>query len=1037
MTLAAGSVVAGRYTLEQTLGRGATATVWLARDSTTGDDVAVKVLHAELAGSSVRVQFEREARRTAGLLHPHILPALDAGEVEDTLYFTQPLMPDGTLRQRLTRERQLSVEETLRIGRGIAEALAYAHERTFVHRDVKPENILFGDGEVYLADFGIARSIERSLGESSTSRLVVRGTPAYMSPEQASGVADCDGRSDIFSLGSVLYECLAGVPAFVGASPDAIIAQVITTEPRELRIYRDAVPDALAEIIVRCMAKRAADRFRDARSLAEALAKPDRRQPPRPLVPSPLVSTAVVPPRAHWGRIASGAGLIFGGVAFTAWLARSPSPPTPLLVAPDTARLVVFPLERPDGSRDDARFDDDLLRDGFRRGVGGPTLEDQVQVADALSRTPDSVVDRPAVVARALGAGRYVRGLLRPRGEEMLASIALYDVDSAKALVEKEVVVPRLIALAAEAYARTAAELLVRGRPGIVSGTPLRAGYSVPAMQAFVAGRQALDDWDLTRAESEFERAHGFDPTDVQAMLLLAQVRAWLGRPSSSWRELAARAVASATVLPDRERLLARGLSALAEDRYADACDAYRTLRDRNPQDFAAHYGLGQCLSMDEVVVPDRAASPSGWRFRSSRQGAQLAYFTAFRLLPTVHRGFRRDGFDTNWSMFFLLPTNIRQGISADSQSRFLARPTLLGDTLAMIPYLQEVVFRGGNAAVPAGFAKAIAQQRREFRATAMGWSSAFPRSSEAKEAVSLALELLEDPAALDTIRVARALATDRTRRWDLAAAEVSLLVRFGLPDDLPALRRAGALADSLLRTVPSGPAISYESLELLSILRGRCDDAMRFAARRTVPSSEGEPPSAAMAESRALLDRVAMRCDAVGDTRVIGQFVGRLDRDPLYRDAPDRAYLDQVMLYRQVLMASQRDSALVERLALTVPLPLMRAARAVARHDPSAARAALGEFDLAATDAIPMTPDFALIAARLWSDAGVPARAERILDETLRQVRGIDPNVLRDPGRIAALLRVMEWRGRLAAAAGDRSTARRWQDAIVALQSP
>jgi len=207
---------ARRYRIEREIGRGASATVYLARDTTRGHSVAIKILRPELTGTSAARQFLREIRSLSALHHPHILDVLDAGENENQLYIVLPYMPDGTLRRRLDREKQLAIRDAVEIAATVADALDYAHRQRLIHLDIKPENILFSDGQPSIADFGIARALERAVGDTSTSTGIVRGTPAYMSPEQAGGERDLDGRSDVFSLGCVLYEMVAGVPAFIG-----------------------------------------------------------------------------------------------------------------------------------------------------------------------------------------------------------------------------------------------------------------------------------------------------------------------------------------------------------------------------------------------------------------------------------------------------------------------------------------------------------------------------------------------------------------------------------------------------------------------------------------------------------------------------------------------------------------------------------------------------------------------------------------------------------------------------------------------------
>jgi serine/threonine-protein kinase len=263
---------AGRYTIERVLGRGATATVFLAHDSESDRKVAIKILKPELAESIGSHRFLREIRLTQKLHHPHIVPVLDSGEYERKLYFVLPLMDGGTLRDRLNRERQLAVPEAVAIAQDVASALEYAHKAGVIHRDVKPENILLAKDGVCLADFGIARAVERAVDESSTSTGIVRGTPAYMSPEQASGEHDYDGRSDIYSLACVLYEMLAGMHAFVGPTPKAVMAQRLLHSPRPVSVYRPSIPGALEAVLGRALEILPADRYASAREFAKALA---------------------------------------------------------------------------------------------------------------------------------------------------------------------------------------------------------------------------------------------------------------------------------------------------------------------------------------------------------------------------------------------------------------------------------------------------------------------------------------------------------------------------------------------------------------------------------------------------------------------------------------------------------------------------------------------------------------------------------------------------------------------------------------------
>ncbi|HEU5218330.1 MAG TPA: serine/threonine-protein kinase, partial [Gemmatimonadales bacterium] len=211
--------LADRYTIERELGRGGMATVYLARDLKHNRPVAIKVLRPELAAVLGRDRFLREIAITAGLQHPHILALLDSGEAEGSLYYVMPFVAGESLRDRLERERQLPLDDALRITREVADALDYAHRQGLIHRDIKPENILLSDRHAMVADFGIARAVEQAGGDKLTETGLAVGTPDYMSPEQAAGSADLDGRTDQYSLGCVLYEMLAGHPPFLGKNP--------------------------------------------------------------------------------------------------------------------------------------------------------------------------------------------------------------------------------------------------------------------------------------------------------------------------------------------------------------------------------------------------------------------------------------------------------------------------------------------------------------------------------------------------------------------------------------------------------------------------------------------------------------------------------------------------------------------------------------------------------------------------------------------------------------------------------------------------
>ena len=1041
-----GASFAGRYTLERVLGRGATASVWLAHDAVTAERVALKILREELSGSADRDHFLREIRRMAGFSHPRILAVLDAGEDSGALYFALPYMSDGTLRDRLEREGQLPVPDVLRVSRALADALGYAHAHGFVHRDVKPENILFRDGEAHLTDFGICRALERTLDESSTSRGLVRGTPAYMSPEQASGERDYDGRSDLFSLGCVMYEMLAGVPAFIGPSAQIQIAQRFLHAPHALAVYRPAVPAALDAAISKCLQIVPADRYRDAGALAAALAAIDPDEAPAVssgMVPAATPGTTRRVSRRVSRRMsrrmllplaAAGVAITAAGWGVSQWRDAHAGP----VVVPDTTLIALFPFERADGSRPTSiAMDDDLLRDALSRWEG-VSLVSHFQIRDAVRRVDGMLtVEEASGVASRLGAGRFVRAELSGSGNERIARLAVYEVGESRALHEARLVIPDDRAAAAETYQRLAWSLLLRDE--VPDEAELRTApvRSLAAAQAFSQARLALDEWDLARADTLFQLALEHDRDDAQSQYWLAQVRSWRGRDVDTWASFAERAsrADSMSFLPEREQRLAIALAALADSRYANACAIYDSLRQRNPRDFAALYGLGQCHSMDHVVVRDERASESGWRFRSSQHAALNAYEAAFAVLPTVHRGYEGSAFD-GLQQLLLVTSWVVDGISLPDSARFQARPSWRGDTLALIPVPWEIAVASGSASVPEGFSEALVRQRRSFHRIAAGWSSAFPRSSEAKEAVAIALELLQNAAAIDTVRAAQRLAASAQRRLDLGAAEVRLLLRFGLPDDTARLREARSLADSILRVSPVRASRDAQRLSVLAALVGDCDTTERLMGALIPSTGYFGIPSDMLVESQHLLARAALRCEAAGGGAAFRALAAQITDATRGAGAGDARLFDDVLLLRPLLMSATPDSILLRRLTSPGGPAVAQASFAAAVGDLKGIARHLRK-DSPNPANPPRTPDFAWIGTRLWMQVADTLHALEWADEALGNVRTFDSHVLGDAASVAALVNLMEWRGDIAAALGDHVAARRWQAAVRSIRDP
>ncbi len=320
------SALADRYRLEREVGAGGMATVYLAQDIRHARRVALKVLRPELAAVIGAERFLAEIQLTANLQHPHILPLFDSGEADGYLFYVMPFVEGETLRDRLTREKQLAVPDAIRIAEEVAAALDYAHRHGVVHRDIKPENILLHDGSALVADFGIALAASKAGGARMTETGMSLGTPHYMSPEQAMGEREITARSDVYALGCVLYEMLTGEPPFTGATAQAVVARVVTEAPRPLHAQRHTIPAHVEAAVLTALEKLPADRFASAADFAAALR--NKSYATTAVVPAAETPTAK-PVRRRDRRLA--VALAVAGVAAAAalwgWLRPAPREP--------------------------------------------------------------------------------------------------------------------------------------------------------------------------------------------------------------------------------------------------------------------------------------------------------------------------------------------------------------------------------------------------------------------------------------------------------------------------------------------------------------------------------------------------------------------------------------------------------------------------------------------------------------------------------------------------------------------------------------
>jgi serine/threonine-protein kinase len=544
--------IADRYLLDKEIGRGGMATVYLAHDLRHQRDVAVKVLRPELAEAVGAERFLREIQTTARLIHPNILPLHDSGDVDGLLYYVMPYVPGETLRERLQREGPLPLADALRIAGEVADALAYAHSQNVVHRDVKPGNILLAGGHAMVADFGLAKALSGTSGEEPLSHTgFAVGTPEYMSPEQASGDAHLDGRTDVYALGCVLYEMLTGEPPFRGTTPHAVFARHRAESIPSVRVVRPDLPAGLDAVVRRALAKVPADRFGSAAEFGATLA------------------AGGTPERRPWHRyvphLAALAGVI---VLFVGWRTMRSRHPEP-----DPNKVVVFPLVERGTAVAEGTGQEVALLIGSAlehteplRWIDGWTWLDAARRGNA-SLTTASDARR---IARDRAARWYVDGSVVAGPESSRVVLRLNDAMGDSLVAQATAVGPAAGAFIPQLGLRAMNELLPR---------LLASGRRVDLSMFSARSPAAVANW--LQGEREYRRGrfgealnHARRAIEADSVLAVAALR---GAQAAEWEheyEQAAALVELAlqqdSVLPTKYRHYARGL----RDYYAGHADS-------------------------------------------------------------------------------------------------------------------------------------------------------------------------------------------------------------------------------------------------------------------------------------------------------------------------------------------------------------------------------------------------------------------------------------------------------------------------------
>jgi len=588
------AALAPRYTLEHEQGRGGMATVYRAHDCQLNRTVAVKVLRSDVVSALTAERFLREINIACKLTHPHVLPVFDSGKSDGCLYYVMPYVTGGTLRERIDREKRLPLDDIVRITREVADALDYAHRHGVVHRDVKPENILFDEkhgGHALVADFGVARAIAAAApGDTLTEAGVAVGTLHYMSPEQASGERQIDGRADIYALGCVVYEMVAGVPPFQGATAESVLRQQQVELPRPLATHRTGLPEGFDAAVQRALAKAPADRWQHATDFATALAA--------------AVSGSASRPRRVFTRsrtLAVGAGVVLILVALG------------LMWTPGHGANRVAVLCFDNLSRDTA---DAYLADGLTEEITarlGQIHRLDVKSRVAAARYCGKAEHDPAAVGRALGVASLVDGSVRRDGQRLRVTVELLHAKNGDRLWGEEFdrTDADLLDIERDVAAAVGREIAGKLNASEQASLNAKATREPQAYDHFLRGNRYLaqrTERSVIRAIGEYQTAVQLDPRFVEGLARLAYGYALIVYYGFSYRDLSPDSVlslgfasADSALRVDStaaEAWLARGrfLEVLHPRTYEGAIAAYQRAAVLDPRDAEALNMIGTAL---------------------------------------------------------------------------------------------------------------------------------------------------------------------------------------------------------------------------------------------------------------------------------------------------------------------------------------------------------------------------------------------------------------------------------------------------------
>jgi tetratricopeptide (TPR) repeat protein len=852
-----------------------------------------------------------------------------------------------------------------------------------------------------------------------------------MSPEQGAG-DPVDGRGDLYSLGCVVYEMLAGAVPFSGPSAIAIIAKRFGKPAALMRDKRPEVPQEVDAAVRKALEPIPANRFENMAAFSNALGRAEDERVAR-------ANTNLAIPRG-WRWIAAVAGLAALAALFFAFR------PAPL----DRELYVVLPfLHRANAAPQLLNGDNcqQLLYEAFGRW-NGITLVDDMRAHDARARMGSAplTLENALRTARSLRAGRMAWGEVWAGQEHINVRGLVYDVATGKPVKQYTVTLRKDLGDAERKFDELADTLLVpvasTGRATLpASAEGVRGTRSIPALTAYFEAHEALGAWKLDSAESLFRNAIDLDPEYPHANYWLAQVQAWRGDADpAEWRASAERAVAHSSRLSRRDSTLARALLDMSDGRFSDACAHYDHLRaTRDSLDFAVWYGLGDCHARDSVIVKS-PASPSGYRFRSGYESAIRAYTRALRLVPTAHLAFAGVGFERLSSLLFTQTRELRGGAREGDSTLWTAYPSLANDTLAFVPYPYAEIATG-KVREPPTSAAAVTRNRALLQRLATDWTVELPHSASAFEALARTRELegrignvgAQDSSALAALRQARTLAIDGTDQRRLGVMATRLLLISGN------FAAARMLADSVLASAATMPA-EADAIKATAALTGRIQRTIAML-RVEAPTIRFismdmrlvQPPPAVAQEARELLGYASF--GAPLDSMIATK--ERVERSlDSYVQGGSRAAMRETVLNVPLTLAYPVAPALSLQRAGGGGDYLLDIQRAASRRDTTSVHRLLDAVAKRRAGWRPGDLSIYLTYQEAWLrlQVGDTAGAVHQLDATLSALPTLTPYLLDYVQDAAFLVRAMALRSDIAAASGDERTAQKWGSAVAEL---